>query len=140
MQAPQIEALPGMTPSGFNKYPMKIVKGFHDWKATTDYILGEVEKTDMHPAGQRILRLYTMKGSSGNITSTASVHIRAEHNTLGYSEHSLLTFGAGGGDFHKRIASVTARATEKTVTECHKVAALQFDALIDEARKYYEGK
>ena len=98
------------------------------WRAESVAILGEV------PEGTRKLELVTSK-VRGGIAASANVFIYKDEGT-GFSSKTTEIFG----DFCKRGIAQTPckRVTEKAVKEVHSRALLEMDAIVAEAKVFYE--
>lgn len=111
-------------------YNIKTRKGYDGWEAVSETLLGDAD------GGQRILKLRTSK-LNGRLAATASVSIR-KNSGAGFMSETTEIFG----DFYKRGIAETScsRVTEKSVLDVHKRALLEMDALIDQAKAFYEMK
>ncbi len=92
--------------------PATAAKGFHGWKAE-QYIPLD---------GNRVLRVYTLKSSSGKLVTMATAG--AVSHDAGFACFSFLM----GGDFSERILATDTRATEKAINAQH-AAALAPEAI-----------
>jgi len=103
------------------------------WKALTKIELCQVApgSEPLHrEGGMRVLRIETSKGTKGGIYTSALVCL----------ERDGMTTWAIGSDFHKRIAASPSRCTERSVSDLHSESLKQADAIVAEARAYYEAK
>jgi len=95
------------------------VKG---WQART-----RVKITDA-----RELEITTWKGCNGSLDTRAAVY------TLdGIFRSHKFSFGAGGGDFSRRLYAAKERCTEANVRAQHMQAINQIDELVAAAANYY---
>lgn len=103
------------------------------WKALTKIALCKVApgSEPLHrEGGTRVLRIETGKASRGGIYTTATVILERD---------GMMTW-AIGSDYHKRLAQSPARCTERSVSDLHNEALKLADAVIAEARAYYEAQ
>lgn len=109
-------------------YETKTSKGFDGWRAESIVTLGETSE------GTRKLELVTYK-VRGGIAAHASVFIWKDGGD-GFSCKMTEIFG----DFRKTGIAATPckRVTENAVKEVHARALLEMDALIEEAKAFYE--
>ncbi len=100
------------------------------WSAKSVSTLGET------PEGTRKLELVTTK-VRGGIAASANVFIYKDQGT-GFASKTTELFG----DFYKRGIAQTPcnRVTEKAVKEVHSRALLEMDAVIAEAKVFYESR
>ncbi len=113
-------------------YETKISKTLRgDWKAETQADLGAVAASAVCNGGQRIVRLTTIKGNRGQISSRAACYTVSD-----WSETHAFGLGAGG-DYSKQVATIAGRGTEKAIATAHAAALEQFAAIIEEARQWY---
>lgn len=82
-----------------------------------------------------VLQIETRKHYNGGLISDASVFWVGD-----YSRSQLLSFGADGGDYSKRLkVSSKAKATQKAIDSQHAevFTDVAVDALVDDAKGYY---
>lgn len=91
---------------------------YNNWQAETAVLLTE----------ERLLKVSTLKRSSGEVCTTASCY-KVEGN-------SLVSIPMGENkDFYKALQRAKFRGTEKSVLEFH--MKVNFEEIIAEARAYY---
>ena len=100
------------------------------WRAESLATLGET------PEGTRKLELTTSK-VRGGISASANVFIYKNEGT-GFSSKTTEIFG----DFCKRGIAFTecGRVTEKAVKKAHSHALLEIEAIIEEAKVFYQNR
>lgn len=107
------------------EHQVRLVKGLHGWKATTDIPL----------EAPRVLRIETSKlevrGVAAGVSTTASVHKVDGH---------FITMDLFG-DFRKTVARDSiSKCTEKSVKTLHAKALVEADAYVAEAVAFYVAK
>ena len=107
------------------KHDVKVVKGIHGWKATTDVQL----------EGTRLLRVETsrheIRGRAAGVSTRASV-FKVDGNFL-----SCDLFG----DYSKNVVvDTTVRCTEKSITLVHAASMAQLDAVLADVKSFYVAK
>lgn len=109
-------------------YEITITKSMHGgWKAESRAQIGECTDNFNRPA-VRVLKLTTLKTSSGHITSTARVYI------VGNGFETTVF----GGDYQKTILERAARATQKTIRDQHAEALPTFHGELERVKKLYD--
>lgn len=103
-------------------HSVKIVKGIHGWKATTDVPM----------EGTRLLRIETsrheVRGRAAGVSARASV-FKVDGHFL-----SCDLFG----DYSKNVVvDTTVRCTEKSITLVHAAALAQLDAVLADVKAFY---
>lgn len=108
-----------------------IQKSRNGWQAESIITLGEAKDTHGEPA-KRKLTIHTWKRSRGGIYTNASCSIHGN----GFTQHALFA------DYSKTVAELAGvKCTEKSVKTLHAtVMAQQADAILAEARAFYEAK
>lgn len=91
--------------------------------------------TQVHLFDDRYLEVNTWKSPSGGLYSMASVHRKVQHD--GYKTREFAIFG----DYRRTLATDrTVRCTEKNVRAMHERALTDLDAIIAEAKAFYDAK
>lgn len=92
------------------------------WRATT--------QVEYDPDKRQVLEIYTGKNSRGELYTAASVH-KLEGNA---KTHRVFQ------DFHKTMATVRARCTEKAVRQQHEDVLSRLTSIKLYAKHHYEAK
>lgn len=106
-------------------HSVKIVKGIHGWKATTDVPM----------EGSRLLRIETsrheVRGRAAGVSTRASM-FKVDGHFL-----SCDLFG----DYSKNVVvDTTVRCTEKSITLVHAASLAQLDAVLADVKVFYAAK
>ena len=119
-------------------YETKITKNFNGYTYKTDCSLG-FTPINAEEGGERVLRVETSKKifSKGIIESWASVHIVRGIGSCKSETHAC-GMGTDFGDYYKIIhRTPCTRITEKQIAAVHAKAMEGFEAVLMEARAYY---
>lgn len=92
------------------------------WRATT--------QVEFDPDAKRVLEVYTGKNSRGDLYTSASVH-KLEGNA---KTHMVFQ------DFHKVMATVRVRCTEKAVRQQHEDVLSRLESVRQYARQHYRSE
>jgi hypothetical protein len=99
---------------------------YYGWRATTYFPMGPARDHFDRPA-ERMLHISTSKNIYGGLSAIATVALHRD-GAMSY---------AIGGDFHQLIVQNGDRCTEKAVRTLHAQALAQADALLAQARAFY---
>lgn len=100
------------------------------WEARDVIIMGRA-KGHRGQEGKRVLHMSTGKASRGGLRTTARCAVRTPDGC-----ESWILFD----DFSKTLAQSSARCTERAVRELHATAMAAIEAVLAEARTFYERK
>jgi len=112
-----------------------ITKGRNGWTASSEFdidVLTHAQRGSKPAPGRSVLSLDTYKCREG-LKCVATVLFRTDD---GLSTHAL----GAGGDYYRTVLDKKARCTETAVRDLHYEALRATNAILAEARAFYELK
>lgn len=102
------------------------------WECHTIHSLGPAYCPVTKQNAERLIRLRTFYGETG-LVSTVTGYLLFPDKT----EVTDFAYGFPGADYQKCIIATTRHPTEANIKEAHETALMQWQFIIEEARKHY---